>query len=30
MIRFAWTHTGGPMDVLTVIVELDSFADIER
>ncbi|GAG56723.1 unnamed protein product [marine sediment metagenome] len=30
MVRWAWTHTGEPMDVLTVIVELDSFADIER
>jgi len=30
MIRFAWTHTGGPMNILTIIVEWDSFADIER
>ena len=30
MTRWAWTNTGGPMDVLTFIGELDSFADIER
>ncbi|GAH90069.1 unnamed protein product [marine sediment metagenome] len=30
MIRFTWTHTGGPMNTLIGIAELDSFADIER
>lgn len=30
MIRFAWTHTGGPMNTLTIIVEWYSFADMER
>ncbi len=30
MLRNAWTHTGGPMNILTTIAELDSLADIER
>ena len=30
MVRAAWIHTGGPMNTLIGIAELDSFADIER
>ena len=30
MTRFGWTHTGGPMNMLIGIRELDSLADIER
>ncbi|TKJ46881.1 hypothetical protein CEE34_06620 [Candidatus Aerophobetes bacterium Ae_b3a] len=30
MIRYTWTHTGGLGNTLIGIVELDSFADIER
>lgn len=30
MIRYAWTHTGGPTNVGIFIGELDSLADIER
>ena len=30
MSRYAWTHTGGPMNVLTIITEFESLADLER
>jgi len=30
MQRFAWVHTGGPMNMGIFIGELDSLADIER
>ena len=30
MIRYAWTHIGGPMNMGIFIGELDSLADMER
>ncbi len=30
MSRYTWTHTGGPMNILTCITEFDSLAGLER